>query len=145
MDRKNFIKSVTIVVSATGVLPLATLVGGCSASSPTLYATIADRRATIPRADLPDMRQENSYVRVYVAQETNPIILFADEKGEFHAILSTCSHSGCEVSKRRTKFECPCHGSEYDLHGKVLKGPAKEPLNAFAVRAFADCLEILVG
>lgn len=30
-------------------------------------------------------------------------------------------------------IRCPCHGSQYDLEGKVLQGPALYPLAAYAV------------
>eukprot|EP00933_Yihiella_yeosuensis_P051609 TRINITY_DN4958_c0_g1_i1.p1 TRINITY_DN4958_c0_g1~~TRINITY_DN4958_c0_g1_i1.p1 ORF type:complete len:248 (+),score=36.57 TRINITY_DN4958_c0_g1_i1:68-745(+) len=42
------------------------------------------------------------------------------------AILSVCTHLGCVVpwDKSRNKFCCPCHGSQYDNNGKVVRGPA---------------------
>ena len=42
-----------------------------------------------------------------------------------------CTHLGCgyrwEVPDR--KFKCPCHGSVYDVTGKVLAGPAPRQLD----------------
>ena len=35
-------------------------------------------------------------------------------------------HLGCVVpwNKAANKFMCPCHGSQYDETGKVVRGPA---------------------
>jgi Rieske Fe-S protein len=45
----------------------------------------------------------------------------------------TCTHQQCTVEHKAgsDKIECPCHGSIYDLEGKVLKGPAEDPLQRF--------------
>lgn len=41
-----------------------------------------------------------------------------------------CTHLGCKINQATTdKLVCPCHGSEYDLNGQVLKGPAYKNLN----------------
>ena len=42
------------------------------------------------------------------------------------ALLSVCTHLGCVVpwNKAANKFCCPCHGSQYDENGKVVRGPA---------------------
>lgn len=42
-----------------------------------------------------------------------------------------CTHQGCQVEYSETahKFICPCHGSEFDKTGRVIKGPALLPLN----------------
>ena len=42
---------------------------------------------------------------------------------------SHCSHLGCKIDKMESgKLVCPCHGSEYDLQGQVIKGPAYKNL-----------------
>ncbi len=50
------------------------------------------------------------------------------------AVNPTCTHSGCIVAwnNKGNKFECGCHGSEFALDGKVLEGPATEPLKGYA-------------
>ena len=42
------------------------------------------------------------------------------------ALLSVCTHLGCVVpwNRAQNKFCCPCHGSQYDENGKVVRGPA---------------------
>jgi Rieske Fe-S protein len=41
---------------------------------------------------------------------------------------------GCTVKPEGNKLNCPCHGSQYDaLTGKVLRGPAPDPLPKIAV------------
>mmetsp|Transcript_29666 Transcript_29666/g.53139 ORF Transcript_29666/g.53139 Transcript_29666/m.53139 type:complete len:233 (-) Transcript_29666:214-912(-) len=42
------------------------------------------------------------------------------------AVLSVCTHLGCVVPwvPSANKFCCPCHGSQYDENGKVVRGPA---------------------
>jgi cytochrome b6-f complex iron-sulfur subunit len=50
----------------------------------------------------------------------------------FKAISTRCTHLGCMVAfdERKKEFHCPCHGSVYDIDGKRLSGPAKEPLSS---------------
>ena len=53
-----------------------------------------------------------------------------DESGKRHAVSARCTHLGCIVSwngAERT-WDCPCHGSRFDVHGQVVQGPAVRPL-----------------
>jgi len=45
---------------------------------------------------------------------------------EDYAINAVCTHLGCVVPWNRAanKYMCPCHGSQYDSTGKVIRGPA---------------------
>jgi Rieske Fe-S protein len=57
------------------------------------------------------------------------------ESERFVALLTRCTHRGCQVDPQGARLVCPCHGSEYDLDGAVLEGPAERPLRAYpAVR-----------
>ena len=53
----------------------------------------------------------------------------------FYAVSSLCPHLGCVLrwldSERR--FHCPCHGSQFEVSGRVLNGPAREDLEALDV------------
>ena len=49
------------------------------------------------------------------------------------AISTTCTHLGCIVASTDTGFQCPCHGSQFDVDGNVIGGPAPKALAWYAV------------
>lgn len=58
------------------------------------------------------------------------VAAYRDETGTLHAVAPACTHMGCLVSfndAERT-WDCPCHGSRFGLDGRVLQGPATDPL-----------------
>lgn len=63
-------------------------------------------------------------------QGIHRIAAYRDDQGVLHQRSAICSHLGCVVHWNPTEhtWDCPCHGSRYDLEGKVLNGPAAEPL-----------------
>lgn len=54
-----------------------------------------------------------------------------------YGINAVCTHLGCVVpwNVAENKFKCPCHGSQYNSTGKVIRGPA--PLSLALVHAQA--------
>lgn len=52
------------------------------------------------------------------------------------AVNPTCTHAGCRVGWQVAQkvFVCPCHGSKFDIAGKVLKGPAAKPLTTYEAK-----------
>lgn len=66
-------------------------------------------------------------------------ILFVDQ-GMPRAISRTCTHLGCRVNFLEDKkiIECPCHQSRFTAYGKLISGPAKTDLSAFAVEIQTD-------
>lgn len=53
-----------------------------------------------------------------------------DENGKLHTLSPVCPHLKCIVhwNNAEKSWDCPCHGSRFDCEGKVLHGPAAEPL-----------------
>jgi cytochrome b6-f complex iron-sulfur subunit len=54
------------------------------------------------------------------------LVVREDSSLETYGINSVCTHLGCVVpwNASENKFICPCHGSQYDATGKVVRGPA---------------------
>lgn len=55
--------------------------------------------------------------------------LYKDKNNKTHCINATCTHFGCGLkwNKDETSFDCPCHGSRFDINGKILNNPAIKP------------------
>lgn len=60
------------------------------------------------------------------------VAAFKDEQGNVHAVSAVCSHMGCVVGWNETDktWDCPCHGSRFELSGEVIHGPATQPLGS---------------
>lgn len=68
-------------------------------------------------------------------------------KQEYIVVLGICPHLGCVPVSNAGDFGgwfCPCHGSHYDMSGRIRKGPA--PLNLeIPPYKFIDDTTILMG
>ncbi|KAK9085044.1 hypothetical protein Sjap_025455 [Stephania japonica] len=60
-----------------------------------------------------------------------------------YGINAVCTHLGCVVpwNAAENKFICPCHGSQYNNQGKVVRGPA--PLSLALAHADVDDGKVL--
>lgn len=60
-----------------------------------------------------------------VKYEGNSYAVFAEKDGELHILKSTCPHAQCEVrwNNAELSWDCPCHGSRFNINGKILTGP----------------------
>jgi cytochrome b6-f complex iron-sulfur subunit len=58
------------------------------------------------------------------------IVVESKEAIADYGINAICTHLGCVVpwNVAENKFKCPCHGSQYDATGKVIRGPAPKSL-----------------
>lgn len=52
------------------------------------------------------------------------------------ALYRVCTHLGCLFNWRpeQYKFICPCHGSQFQLDGTYIRGPAPRSADRFVVR-----------
>ncbi|WP_341759970.1 ubiquinol-cytochrome c reductase iron-sulfur subunit [Candidatus Endowatersipora endosymbiont of Watersipora subatra] len=63
-------------------------------------------------------------------ESSNQRIILTNDKNKRNAwavVSANCTHLGCVPKKVNAGFEgwvCPCHGSKFDVTGRVIKGPA---------------------
>lgn len=57
---------------------------------------------------------------------THKIAAYRDSGGALHQVSAVCTHLGCLVAWNEVEntWDCPCHGSRFDIDGTVLNGPA---------------------
>jgi len=72
--------------------------------------------------------------RLIRSQGGKVLAVSRDHTGRVHARSATCTHLGCHVHWNRAErsWDCPCHGSRFDMEGQVLNGPATRPLSEVA-------------
>jgi cytochrome b6-f complex iron-sulfur subunit len=127
LSRRDFLKLArTALLTASGLVGLGGLVRFLSYSSqppaPTEFdLSPASNYPPGSRTVLPDV----------------PAVLVRSDN-TFSALSLVCTHLGCTVESRPEGFNCPCHGSRFDLQGKLLRGPAAKPLAALRVETTPD-------
>ena len=71
-------------------------------------------------------------------------ILIVNIEGDLRAFGSKCTHSGCtrDWTFPNQVFHCGCHGSEFDIEGNVVTGPATSPLTRLTLVQVGDDVTI---
>jgi len=90
---------------------------------------VINDKLAINKADFED----SAFVLVKTDQLAEAIFVAKDEDDNYVALLTRCTHKGCEIRPAANILACPCHGSEFDFNGQVLTGPAEEDLRKFQV------------
>ncbi|MFV0393788.1 MAG: FAD-dependent oxidoreductase [Coprobacillaceae bacterium] len=64
------------------------------------------------------------------------LAIYKDEKGKIHICKAQCRHLKCIVSFNALEktWDCPCHGSRYDVDGKLIEGPAVSSLRKVRIK-----------
>jgi len=84
-----------------------------------------------------------SYLKVYaqtIFQKNNPkyikikgltYAIYKDKNNKKHIINLLCPHMKCNLvfNKEEETWDCPCHGSRFDMDGKLLEGPATKNID----------------
>jgi cytochrome b6-f complex iron-sulfur subunit len=66
----------------------------------------------------------------------DPVLLIHTPAGQFRALSARCTHLGCVVQYQESPvphFGCNCHGSQFDMNGVNISGPAPRPLPPYRV------------
>lgn len=52
--------------------------------------------------------------------------IYVDENGEEHVVYNLCPHMKCSLifNEIEKTWDCPCHGSRFDIDGKSIEGPS---------------------
>ncbi len=64
------------------------------------------------------------------------VVSDSTQSNQVVAVNPTCTHAGCSVvwQQDQSVFVCPCHDSKFAGNGKVLQGPADQPLPTYLAK-----------
>ncbi len=136
-DRRDFVRTGAAVLTVA-------LVPGC-ASLVTRRVPLENGMVRLSLRQHPELADPRGSLRLMPDGWEDPLYLVALEGGGFAAVSSICTHRGCTVDLGGPGFACPCHGSQYNREGQVMRGPASRALTRYPVRANGDELVIEVG
>ncbi len=90
------------------------------------------KRMSIDLDQVPKLKEIGGQITIKLMNED--LLFIRDSERTVRILSARCTHKGCIVkySERNNRIECPCHGSQYDLNGNVLKGPAMRSLATHA-------------
>ena len=131
------------MICGTGALALG-LLTGC-ASLVTRRVAVENGRVRLSLRQHPELAEPRGSLRLMPDGWTDPVYLLVLDGGGFAAVSSICTHRGCTVDLGGPGLACPCHGSQYDRAGQVVRGPANRALTRYAVTTSGDELLIDVG
>lgn len=97
-------------------------------------------RDRLERLSLPGVEDLERGQAGIVTVEDSSVAVYKDPSGILHGVSPTCTHLGCGLhwNDAENTWDCPCHGSRFDIHGLVLTGPATKPLERIVLDAGAS-------
>lgn len=98
--------------------------------------TYAGSQVTIEISRAPELSKAGGAIRLEGKGIPNRVLVVHGDDNQFHAFANACTHAGRRldpVPDTRTVQCCSVGKSTFDYAGKVLYGPAKQPLKHFAV------------
>jgi cytochrome b6-f complex iron-sulfur subunit len=129
-SRRDF---VCRAATALGALSLTQLTAACGGM--TMYRVIpVSGELRLDLNSLNELSVQAGTAILSVEGSDAPLFIVRYNPTLYYALSSTCTHRGCTVEEKGSRFVCPCHGSTYDRSGGVLKGPAEQPLRRYPTR-----------
>ena len=124
---------------AVSVLTLGAAFQACGGSStsassapplPTVSGTLAGRNLSITIDAASPLATVGGAATITAS--TGTYLVARTAQSTLTAVTAVCTHEGCAVSGiANSLYVCPCHGSEFNLTGGVVQGPATSPLRQF--------------
>jgi Rieske Fe-S protein len=131
MDRREFVER------SIGAFIGATFIGAC-ASLVTRTITPVDGALRLALAHYPELTADGGSLKVLPKGAEDPIYVLSLGNRRYAALSPICTHLGCTVEIEEGRLVCPCHGSNYDREGRVLRGPAERALDRYRVELTPD-------
>jgi Rieske Fe-S protein len=121
-----------------GITGLGVLLQSCGTGQ-FIEGTVDNKILMVPKDSfLKEGRENVKYKKHIVVRHgsfMHPVVIYREDENNYTALYMQCTHQGNELSASGNILTCAAHGSEFDNKGRVLQGPAAEPLKSFPVKA----------
>ncbi len=124
--------------------------GRNTGGDPALNGIVATaNKVTIDLSKVSRLRNAGGYL-ILINEDGHSVhvIVINVDGSTFKAFTSICTHQGCDVasySSSTQRIICNCHGSEFDLNGNPVAGPAPSPLRSYPVTRSGDILTVTLS
>lgn len=133
-----------------GTAGAALAIGGCAmlkggASHPSYSPAAAEQQPGSLRLAVKQMQfPPDGVVQVDPGSGRPKLLVRRNADGSYLVAGAKCTHFGCVLAwdEPAKAWKCPCHDSVFAPDGKVVKGPASDPLPVPAHRMEGDVLVI---
>ena len=87
---------------------------------------VGDRLRAAAGPDLDDLADLGHGEGRVTTMGGRAVAVCCDDDGDRRAVDARCSHLGClvEWNGAERSWDCPCHGSRFEVDGAVITGPA---------------------
>ena len=137
MNRRKFLGSVVAAVAGSAIVgSIADFSRVPIAKARSLRASFGAkdvREVPIELTDAPELAPVGGTYHLEYDDLDRNILVAHVAPGKYVGVDIKCTHRACDVtySPDEKNFYCPCHGSKFDLYGRVLTGPATLPLTYY--------------
>jgi cytochrome b6-f complex iron-sulfur subunit len=132
---------------------LATLLAGCGSENPVdssggniarIQAVVANNTITLAIDANSPLAAVGSAALVQASN--NSLLVARTAQDTFAAVTAVCTHQACVITGYNNQiYTCPCHGSQFNTSGRVVRGPATSALRTFPTQFANNQLTITVA
>jgi nitrite reductase/ring-hydroxylating ferredoxin subunit len=104
-------------------------------------------RITLALGDFPQLKDVGGGLVGRASGMPDPIAVTHQEQGTFLAFTAVCSHMANTLTYNalNASLDCSRHGSSFELDGRVITGPATEPLRLIPTAFDGAMIAIITG
>lgn len=155
MNRREFLESIGLCAGAGWLIAACGPESASSDEAGHCSQNAADRPSSwveVPLADHPALREVGGSIELDRPDDYLKAHVVHYREGCYLAASRLCTHGACELevgevdvvaeSQEEGLFVCPCHGSRFGPDGRVVRGPAADPIASFDIQKTEESLWI---
>jgi cytochrome b6-f complex iron-sulfur subunit len=143
LTRRGFLKAVAV---SGGAVAGGSLLAGCAPAATPSGGASGGKTVTLDLtqpANQPLATVGGTLALDADAVDSQGLLLVRTSQTAVSAFSRRCTHQGCTVGAFSNGVStCPCHGSEYDTSGAVVRGPAPRPLASYPATVSGDTVTV---